>query len=190
MGRRRLAAAATLLLLAACTRAEPPPTLDLGSLPAVRLAVQTIEVENRAQVPAGGNFIARRRSEQLATDAASYLRTRVAAVGGAEFARATVEEASLVEQARETYGGGGLLSTEPDWEMVGVLALRVAVVDGLGVESGVATARNEIRRSLSRRASIEAKDRFTRQLSNDLIAAAGRDLDRSVEQNLAAYRAP
>lgn len=184
----RLAAATALLLLAACTRADPPPALDLGSLPAVRLAVQTVEVENRAQAPAGGNFIVRRRSAELAASAADYLRSRVAAVGGTDFARATVEEASLVEQARAT--DGGLLSLEPDWEMVGVLAVRVAVVDGFGVESGVASARNEIRRSLSKRASIEAKDSFTRQLSNDLIAAAGRDLDRSIQQNLAAQRAP
>ena len=71
-----------------------------------------------------------------------------------------------------------------------MLALRLAVVDGLGIETGFASARVQITRPLPARASVEAEDRFIRQLTNDLIAAAGRDLDRSVQENLAAYQAP
>lgn len=186
---RRVAAATVFFLLAACAKVDPPPALDLAGLPAIRLAAQTVEVENRAPAVTAANFIAKRRSGQLAADAAEYLRTRVTAAGGTEFGRATVEEASLVEEAA-TGGGGGLLSTGPGRAVVGALALRLAMVDGLGIETGFASARVQIKRSLPARASIESEDRFTRQLTNDLIAAAGRDLDRSVQQNLAAYRAP
>ena len=188
---RRLAVsgstAATLLLLAACTPTEPPPPLDVAQLPPIRLAVQTVEVESRAQYPANMNFIGRRRSEQLAADAQAFLRARVEAAGGSDFARATVEEASLIERARPTEGG--ILSTEPTWEMAGVLAVKVAVVDGLGIENGSASARVQIARSLSPRTSVESKDNFARQLTNDLIAAASRDLRSSVEQNLSTHAA-
>jgi hypothetical protein len=177
-----------LLLLGACGSSEPPPVLDLAQLPAIRLNAQAVEFENRAQVPANINFIGRRWSQQLAGDAESYLRARVQAAGGSEFARATVEEATLIERARET--SGGLLSTEPTWELVGALASRVAVVDGLGIENGFATARVEIRRSISERASVETKDLAVRELSRDLVAAMSRELDKSVRQNLASYHAP
>jgi hypothetical protein len=189
---RRLAVsgstAAAFLLLAACTPTEPPPPLDVAQLPPIRLAVQTVEVESRAQHPANMNFIGRRRSEQLAADAQQYLRSRVEATGGADFARATVEEASLIERARPTEGG--IFSTEPTWEMAGVLAVKVAVVDGLGIENGSASARVQIARSLSPRTSVESKDNFAHQLTNDLIAAASRDLRASVEQNLGTHAGP
>ena len=188
MARLGVPAIVGLLLLGACGTSEPPPPLDLERLPAIRLNVQTVEVESRAQPPANINFIGRRWSERLADDAATYLRTRVQATGGTDFARATVEEASLIERGRET--SGGLLSTEPSWELVGALAGRVAVVDGFGIENGFAASRVEIRRSISERASIEAKDNAVRALTNDLVAAMGRELEKSVQQNLATHRAP
>lgn len=183
----RLAATATtaLLLLAACASPPEAPPLNVAELPAVRLSVQSVEVESRAPVPADVNFIERRRSEQLAADAQAYLRDRVQAVGGTEFARATVEEASLVERDRPD--AGGLFSGQPDREMVGVLAVKVAVVDGLGIESAFASSRVQISRGLPARAGVEAEDAFARQLTNDLLAATSRELERSVEQNLGNY---
>lgn len=185
---RLAVAAAALLLASACAPTEETPPLELAQLPEIRLNVQSVEVASQAQLPATMNFIARRRSEQLAAEAQAYLRSRVLAAGGTDFARATVEEATLIERAREI--SGGLLSTEPDWEMAGVLALKVAVVDGLGVENGFASSRVQINRSISSRASVEAKDTFARQLINDLVTAGSRELSRSVDQNLAAHRAP
>ena len=114
----------------------------------------------------------RRRSEQLSQDAQAFLRSRLVAAGGSDFARATVEEASLVEQARPTNEGVLASATEPNWEMVGVLALKVAIVDGLGIEQSFASSRVEIKRTISQRASVEAKDDFARTIINDLIAAS------------------
>lgn len=188
MARMVAPALTALLLLAGCTTAEEPPQLDTAQLPSIRLAVQGVEVESRAQQPPNMNFIGRRRSEQLATAAQDYLRGQVQAAGGADFARATVEEASLIERARET--SGGMLSTEPSWEMAGALAMRIAVVDGLGIENGFASSRVQISRSLSPRAGVETKDNFARQLINDLVSAGSRELVRSVDQNLASHRAP
>ena len=174
-------AAALILALGACTPTgvEPPPPFDPSAYPPIRLAVGSVDVSSVAQFPAGMNFIARRRSELLAQDAQTFLRSRVVAAGGSDFARATVEEASLVEQRRLTDPGVVAAATQP----------KVAIVDGLGIEQGFASSRVEIKRSISERASVEAKDDFARQIINDLIAASSTQLEQSINQNLADRKA-
>ena len=101
MAWRLVPAAAIMLLAAACTPTsiKDPGAFDAGQYPPIRLTVASIEVASAAQYPADLNFIARRRSEQLAQDAQAFLRSRLVAAGGADFARATVEEATLIEGA-------------------------------------------------------------------------------------------
>ena len=186
------AAAALIVTLAGCTPTETksPPAFDPAAYPPIRLAVGSIEVASATQYPTGMGFIARRRSEQLSQDAQAFLRSRLAAAGGSDFARATVEEASLVEQSRPTNEGMVASATEPNWEMVGILALKVAIVDGLGIEQSFASSRVEIKRTISQRASVEAKDNFARTIATDLIAESSRELETSIDQNLADRTAP
>lgn len=189
----RLAPVLTVgLLIAACapSNVTSPPPFDPAQYPAIRLAVGSIDVSSAATYPANMGFIARRRSEQLAQDAQAFLRSRLTAVGGSEFARATVEEASLVEEPRPVDRGVVAAATQPNWQMAGVLALKVAIVDGLGIEQSYASSRVEIKRSISERASVEAKDDFARTLINDLIAASSAELENSINQNLADRKAP
>ncbi len=190
MARRWVRAIGYLLLLAACTpaadnRPAPPP---ISTTAPVRLAVGSIEVASDAQYPANMNFIGRRRSELLAENAQNYLRSRLEAAGGVDVAKATVVEATIIE--RSPGNPGGMLSTQPSWEMVGALALKVAIVDGYGVEQGFASSRVQITRAISPRMGVEAKENFSRILSNDLIEAAGRELVQSIDRNLADRRAP
>ena len=139
MAKRWVRATTLLLVLAACTPTkESAPVAVAPPTPPIRLSVGSVEVTSVAQLPANMNFIGRRRSEALAQEAQTFLRSHIVAEGGADFARATVEEASIIERARATEGG--VLSTEPTWEMVGVLALKVAVVDGLGIEQSFASS--------------------------------------------------
>ena len=189
----RLAPAVALgALLASCTptNVASPPPFDPAQYPAIRLAVGSIDVASVATYPASMGFIARRRSEQLSQDAQAFLRARLVAAGGSDFARATVEEATLVEQPRPVDRGVVAAATQPNWEMAGVLALKVAVVDGLGIEQSYASSRVEIKRSISERASVEAKDDFARTIINDLIAASSTELESSINQNLADRKAP
>ena len=184
--RARGAAAALFASLAACTPTNTtnPPAFDAAAYPAIHLAVESVEVASAAQYPAGMGFIARRRSEQLAQDAQAFLRARLVAAGGDEFARATVEEASLVEQARPTNEGSIASATELDWEIVGVLALKVVIVDELGIEQSFANSRVEIKRNISEHTSVEAKETFAQQNMNYLIAASSTELQTSIKQNI------
>ena len=191
MAKRASAIAMALLLGAACTPTVTPgpAPFDASQYPAIRLQVGSIERANASRMPTEMGFIARQRSERLVQEAQAFLRTRLVAVGGTDFARATVEEASLVERPRPTGTGYVARATEPDWEMVGVLALKVAVIDGLGIELAFATSRVEIRRTISQRASVEAKENFARTIINDLLAASSRELETSIDQNLADRKA-
>ncbi|MGE3290371.1 MAG: hypothetical protein AB7I59_07250 [Geminicoccaceae bacterium] len=183
-------AAAALLASCAPTNVASPPAFDPTKYPAIRLAVGNIDVSSVATYPTSMGFIARRRSEQLSQDAQAFLRARLEAAGGSDFARATVEEAILIEQPRAVDRGVVAAATQPNWEMAGVLALKVAVVDGLGIEQSYASSRVEIKRSISERASVEAKDDFARTIINDLIAASSTELESSINQNLADRKAP
>lgn len=184
--------AAVGALLAGCTPSNitSPPPFDPAQYPPIRLAVGSIDVSSVATYPASMGFIARRRSEQLSQDAQAFLRSRLVAAGGSDFARATVEEATLVEQPRPVDRGVIAAATQPNWEMAGVLALKVAIVDGLGIEQGYASSRVEIKRSISERAGVEAKDDFAHTIINDLIAASSTELENSINQNLADRKAP
>ena len=188
MAKRWVRATILLLLLAACVPTQERPPAAPVSSPPITLAVGSIEVASAAQYPASLNFIGRRRSEALAQEAQTFLRSHLIAAGGADFARATVEEATLVERARPTNTGVLATATEPNWEMVGILALKVAIVDGLGIEQSFASSRVEIKRTISQRASVEAKENFARSLTSDLIAASSRELETSMDQNLADRR--
>jgi hypothetical protein len=188
MAKRWLGATTLLLLLAACTPTQERPTVTVPPTPPISLAVGSIEAASAAQYPASLNFIARRRSEALAQDAQTFLRSHLIAAGGADFARATVEEATLIERARPTNAGVLATATEPNWEMVGVLALKVAIVDGLGIEQSFASSRVEIKRTISQRASVDAKEDFARAITSDLIAAASRELETSIDENLTDRR--
>jgi len=152
------------VLLAACTPTNTtnPPPFDAAQFPPIRLAVGTIDVSSAAKYPADMGFIA----------------------------RASVEEATLVEQPRPVDRGVVAAATQPNWEMAGVLALKVAIVDGLGIEQSYASSRVEIKRSISERASVEAKDDFARTIINDLIAASSTQLENSINQNLGDRKAP
>ncbi len=189
MARRWVRATGLVLMLAACTpTADTPPPAPAPVLPPIRLAVGSVEVASEAQYPANMNFIGRRRSELLAQDAQTFLRSRLEAAGGVDVAKATVVEATIIERAPDNPGGA--LSTQPSWEMSGTLALKVAIVDGFGVEQGFASSRVQITRSISPRMGVEAKDNFSRTLSSDLVQASSRELEQSITRNLASHVSP
>ena len=138
---------------------------------------QTIEVESRApSIPANMNFIARRRSEQLA---ARTPRPSCATGRGCRRRRLRAGHGRGGEHHRARPRRPRAASSRPSrpgrWWACS--ALKVAVVDGLGIENGFASSRVEITRSLSPRTSVEGKDNFARALTNDLIEAAARELE-------------
>lgn len=186
--RAALAAAAAIpLLLAGCTTAPEPGGPDFGGTPPIRLAVASVDVQSQVQsLPT--QFIDLRRTDGLVAAAKAFLAQRVQATGGSDTARAVIEQASLVEQHGPAQGIAGAITGGPV-QLVGALSVRVAVVDGRGVEKAYSRARVDLKRPVPEGASVVQRDRMARAMVNDLIGAVDRSLQGSAKENLGAYLA-
>lgn len=182
----RLLAAGILLLAAACTRSPDPGPIGLPpSATPMQLGIGSMEVVDQVQsLPL--NFIDRRRTDEMLAATRTYLTQRLQTVGGSDFGRAVIEEASMVEQVVPRPGITGTI-TGPSRELAGVLAVRVAVVDGLGIEKAYARAKVERKRPVREASSVLERDRLARDLINDLLQGMDTALQSAIRENLAAY---
>jgi hypothetical protein len=197
--RRNLLLVATAALVlpgaAACggRRGAAPGAPPVGPAAASRepigLAVSGIEVVDQVQtLPL--NFIDRRRSEEMIAEVRRYVGDRLRATGGPDFGKVVVEQASVIEQPRQPIGGiRGALTPEPSNDFVGLLAVRVAVADGLGVENAYARAQLGLKRPVETASSVMDRDRQARALMRDLVERIDASLETAIRENLGAYLA-
>ncbi len=183
--RRRLLLAAALALSAACTRSPDPGPIEAPPVTPLQLTISNLEVVDQVQsLPL--NFIDRRRTDEMLAATRTYLTQRLHAGGGSEFGRAVIEEASMVEQAIPRGGITGAI-TGPTRELVGSLAVRVAIVDGLGIEKAYARAKVERKRPVRDASSVMERDRLARDLVNELLKGLDTSLQSAVRENLGTY---
>ena len=195
----RLVATAALVLpgTAACGRLgrggasapAPAPAAGPAPRPPIALAVSGFEVQDQVQtLPL--NFIDRRRSEEMIARVRRYVDERLDATGGPDFGKVVVEQASVIEQPHTGIGGvRGALTPEPSTDFLGVLAVRVAVTDGLGVEKAYARAQVELKRPVEKASSVLDRDNQARVLMGDLVERIDASLESAVRENLGAYLA-
>ena len=192
----QLVAAGALVLpgTVACGRLRgraPSPSLAAGPAPRspITLAVSGFEVQDQVQtLPL--NFIDRRRSEEMIARVRRYVDERLNATGGPDFGKVVVEQASVIEQPHTGIGGvRGALTPEPSTDFLGVLAVRVAVTDGLGVEKAYARAQVELKRPVEKASSVLDRDNQARALMGDLVERIDASLESAVRENLGAYLA-
>ena len=186
--RRRLLVAGALVLAAACTRsADPGPIEAPPAATTLQLTISSLEVVDQVQsLPL--NFIDRRRTDEMLAATRTYLTQRLHAGGGSEFGRAVIEEASMVEQALPRGGITGAI-TGPTRELAASLAVRVAIVDGLGIEKAYARAKVERKRPVRDASSVMERDRLARDLVNELLKGLDTSLQEAVKENLGTYLA-
>jgi hypothetical protein len=178
-----------LLAAAGCTRgsAPDPEPVAIPQGPPLRLGVSGLEVQDQVQgLPL--NFIDRRRTDEMVTAVRRYLASRVQATGGSDFGRAVIEEASVVERPIPRGGIAGAVAG-PAKELVGTLAVRLAVTDGLGVEKSYARAKVELRRGVAASSSVFERDLAARGMMADLLAQLDRSLEAAARENLGSYLA-
>lgn len=179
----------TLLLaslsLAACTRTPDPGPVSAPTPPPVQLAVSGLEVQDQVQtLPL--NFIDRRRSEEMVATTRAFLTRQIQPTGGSEFGKAVIEEASVIEEARPRGGITGAVAG-PGRDLVGVLAVRVAVTDAFGIEKAYARARVQLKRPVGETSSVMDRDRMAREMTNDLLEGLNRSLQSGIRENLGPY---
>ena len=165
---------ARLLLLAACVGCTSPeiiePAVTTSSRAPIALVVNEIKVESEAAVPAEGNFKDRRRSARLVEATTAFVERRLLAGGGSGWLRALVTEASLIERPRETTGGiAGFFTSEPDADLVADIALRLIVMDELGLEKAFAELKVGRTRPVSEGLDAIERDAESEALITDLL---------------------
>jgi hypothetical protein len=180
--------AALALALGGCTTPAPPPPADpLAGIPEQRLAVGYLDV-SEAFPAATGTFIDKRHSEELQTAARSYLTTRLAAAGGPSTAKATILEASVIEERRPVQNSlGAPFMNAPDTSLKGRVEVRVAIVGARGTELGFASAKVERARSVPNVSTVPERERLAQDMIREMVKELDKALSNSIRQNLSEY---
>lgn len=181
--------AALALALGACaTGSTPPPPSDpLAGIPEQRLAVSYIDV-SEAFPAATGTFIDKRHSQDLQAATRGYLNTRLAAAGGPSSARATILEATVVEERRPAGSSlGAPFRNTPDATLKGRVEVKLAIVGANGTELGFASAKVERARSLPNVSTVPEREQMAQDMIREMVQELDRALTSSVKQNLSQY---
>ncbi len=184
-----LVSAVLALLVAGCATAPPKNAADGGERrqPLV-FAVALVEVVDNSSLPSGTNFITKRRSRELAGRLATALRERIEAGGGPGTLRVVIERAVLLERPVETRGGiTGLFTRETEAFLEGSVTVRLSVLDESGFQRAFARVEVERERPVPEGTSVASRDALARGLIADLLDQVQDSLERSVEDNLAAF---
>lgn len=181
--------AALALALGACAAAStpPPPSDPLAGIPEQRLAVSYIDV-SEAFPAATGTFIDKRHSQDLQAATRGYLNTRLAAAGGPSSARATILEATVVEERRPAGSSlGAPFRNTPDATLKGRVEVKLAIVGANGTELGFASAKVERARSLPNVSTVPEREQMAQDMIREMVQELDRALTSSVRQNLGQY---
>ncbi len=180
-------------LLTACGGTEAPlPTPAYTKEAPVLLTVNVVEVENRNPPLPEANFIDERRSKELVDQTTTFLQGRVQAAGGSGSARATIEQASVIERIIPGRSGGftGFVTGEQTYSLDASIRVRVAILDAAGTDKGYAEAGVTLSRALRAGSSVIARDQAARELEADLLTQLDKTLRQSINDNLSGYLAP
>lgn len=188
MRRAFLATALLAPALVACTPPPPAPPPDpLAYIPEHRLAVGYIDVAEAYPPPATGSFIDSRRSEELATLTKDYLSQKLAAAGGGTSARASILQASVVEERTGPSTWGTTVTNAPDATLRAVVEVKLAIIADDGKELAYATAKVERARTVRNLTSVAEREAMAQELIQRLMLELDGALSQSVRQNLAGY---
>ncbi len=178
-----------LLVLAGCTTAPGPrqATTTERREPLV-FAVAAVDLVDNSSLPATTNFITKRRSAVLAERLATVLGQRLQAGGGPGTLRVVIEKALLAERPVETTSGiTGFFVRETEAFLDGSVTVRLSVLDEDGFQRAFARVKVERSRPVPEGTSVAARDGLARSLIEDLLDQFQDALERSVEDNLAAF---
>lgn len=181
--------AALALALGACATAStpPPPSDPLAGIPEQRLAVSYIDV-SEAFPAATGTFIDKRHSQDLQAATRGYLNTRLAAAGGPSSARATILEATVMEERRPAGSSlGAPFRNTPDATLKGRVEVKLVIVGANGTELGFASAKVERARSLPNVSTVPEREQMAQDMIREMVQELDRALTSSVKQNLSQY---
>lgn len=169
-------------------RSTAAPTVDVASLPELRLNVAEIQV-----VPGYVSSGQKPNVEQLASPspqqaAEAWAQSKVKAVGTQNRAMVIIRQASIVEVPLPTKKGlEGVFTKEPDRRYDGTLEADIEIRSDTGKKIAEAQARALRTQSVVQGTSEAALKEVWAKMSRDLAGDLAAEFDRQVRANLAAY---
>jgi len=188
--RRLLITGLATLALAACgtpAPAQQSAKADFAQMPPLGLAVSAIDIASTYQPSAQPPHVETQLPVLLDGEIKRWAQVRLVARGGAEAARFTITEASVVAVALDRDAGlPGLVRTPQTTRYDAVVAGMLVVLDAGGGTRAFASARTQVSTTLGK----DLSDAFRRQRLADVVdqaaAAFNVEMEKSIRANLAA----
>lgn len=191
MMKQKLVLALLLVLgTSACTTADDirEPVTTSARAP-IAFAVNEIRIAVEAIEPSSGTFVDKRHSGRLIDSTHEFLKNRIRASGGEGWLRASISEASIVERPLETTQGlKGILIEEADAEFVADLGIRLAIMDGGGLERAFVEAKVGRTRALSENLDVLGRTAEAEILIGDLLRQLDDQLTVAVDSELSEFK--
>lgn len=178
------------LFVAGCTGAadisEPVTTSTRAP---IGLAVNELRIVSEAPEPPTGTFKDKRNSARLVDSTRDFLGNRVRAGGGEGWAQMTITQAEIIERPLATTAGlKGLLLQEADAEFDADLGVRIAVMDGQGLERAFVEAKVGRTRPLSESLDVLGRTAEAEILIGDLLRQLDDQLTQAVDAELGEFK--
>ena len=167
---------------------SPAPTVDVASLPELRLDVAEIQIIP-GYVPPGQKPNVEQAASPTPQEAAeAWARSKVKAAGTRNRAMVIIRQAGIVEVPLPTQKGvGGLFTKEPDRRYDGTLEADIEIRSDTGRKIAEAQARALRTQSVVEGASEAELKALWSKMSRDLAGDLATEFDKQIRANLASF---
>lgn len=168
--------------------AGPPPSIDVASLPELRLNVAEIQVVPGYASPGKKPNVEEFASPTPQQAAEAWAQAKVKAVGTQNRAMVIIRQASIVEVPLPTKKGlEGVFTKEPDRRYDGTLEATIEIRSDTGKAIAHAEARALRTQSVVQGTSEADLKALWSKMSRDLAGDLAAEFDKQVRANLASY---
>lgn len=167
---------------------KAPPSIDVASLPELRLNVAEIQVVPGYVSPGRKPNVEQLASPSPQQAAEAWAQSKVKAVGTRNRAMVIIRQASIVEVPLPTKGGlEGVFTKEPDRRYDGTLEADIEIRSDNGRKIAEAQARALRTQSVVQGAGDAQLKEIWAKMSRDLAGDLAAEMDKQVRANLATY---
>ena len=168
--------------------AAPPPSVDVASLPELRLNVAEIQIVPGYVPPGQKPNVEQMASPTPQQAAEAWARSKVKAAGTQNRAMVIIRQASIVEVPLPTKKGvEGLFTKEPDRRYDGTLEADIEIRSDSGRKIAEAQARALRTQSVVQGTSEDDLKALWSKMSRDLAGDLAAEFDKQVRANLASF---
>ncbi len=186
-----LASGLAVLALAACASSMPsqqPAGMAAAEQPKLAFTVSGIELASTFQAPAEPNHVEGLLPVSLENRVADWAKTHMSAAGGADVARFTITDASLVKtELDENVGAPGLLRAPQTIRYDASIAVSFEIVNKFGLQKGYTNATVSLARTMASYESDAARDVLLQDLTEAIMKEFGAEMEKALRANVGGY---